>query len=514
MSLRGEPENYASTGAEKEIRVIERLALIGAILSSAFLFVTPFLPYLDYPNHVARFALLGKYQDTPAFNEFYSVNPIFVPNLGFDLLAVNLSKVLPADLATRLILAGCLFSASFGWAKLLLRLVGQPLPLVVAIPLFTISYSVYTGFLNFLLGMAIMPWIIWWFRRWLEDRKPFDYLVFVALALACFVSHALSAMLSLLVAVAVNILWEAKQDQKRWSVAGWTLPPVLLMGVLLKLSPSSGEFSRIEFGTLRHKLAIPLIALKGPTWKWDFALYGLILLLLLAAWGSKSARWDRRGVILACLITAIAVATPTALAVAANLDHRLGYFLPLFLVAFAVFPKSPVKVAVIALGLVGARTVWLGKHALDSAAVGAQAQAELLKLPADAVVFNIPLGRDTNWRLEEYNPSILNLPHVALWQRPMMISGLYSYPTQQPLIYSEVGTQLNYLGIAPSVTSNAFHNDVMVCRFRTPESYKDRAYLFVSSLQGLPSPLPAGLSEVAKGTKFWIFKMEAESSKE
>ncbi len=494
--------------------MIERLALLAAILSSAVVLLTPFLPYLDYPNHVARFALLGKFQSTALFNEFYRVNPIFVPNLGFDLLAVNLSKILPADLATRLILACCLFSASFGWAKLLLRLVKQPLPFVVAIPLFTVSYSLYTGFLNFLLGMAIMPWIVWWYRSWLESKRPAAYALFFGLAVACFVSHALSAMLSILVAVAVSFLWEIEGVKKRLSIVGWSVPPVLLMGVLLKLSPSSGEFSRIDFGTLKHKLAIPLIALKGPTWKFDFAIYALVAVLLLGALVLKSAKWDRRGTLLAGCLLAIAIATPTALAVAANLDHRLGYFFPMLLAGVAVFPKHSVKVATVALVLVGVRSAWLGKHALQSVPTCVAAQTALLNLPEDAIVFNLPLGRDTNWRLEEYNPSILNLPHMAIWQRPMMISGLYSYPTQQPLVCSEVGSKLNYLGVAPTVTSSAFADDVAVCLSRLNEAgdaYKNRAYLFVTSLEGLPSPLPQGLKEVAKGPRYWIFKLEGAS---
>lgn len=494
----------------QEIRQIERLALIAAILSSAVVLLTPFLPYLDYPNHVARFALLGKFQNTALFNEFYRVNPIFVPNLGFDLLAVNLSKILPADLATRLILACCLFSASFGWAKLLLRLVRQPLPLVVAIPLFTVSYSLYTGFLNFLLGMAIMPWIVWWYRSWLESKRLAAYALFFGLAIGCFVSHALSAMLSILVAVAVSFLWEIEGVKRRSPIVGWSVPPVLLMGVLLKLSPSSGEFSRIEFGTLKHKLAIPLIALKGPTWKFDFAIYALVAIVLLISLVLKAAKWDRKGLLLAGFLLASAIATPTALAVAANLDHRLGYFFPMLIAASAISSTNSVRIATVALALVGVRSVWLGKHALQSAAVCSVAQTALLNLPEDSVVFNLPLGRDTNWRLEEYNPAILNLPHVALWKRPMMISGLYSYPTQQPLVYSEVGTALNFLGLAPNVSFNTFHGDILTCRNRlnmTGRAYNERAYAFVSSLEGLPTPIPEGLQEVARGPKFWIFRI-------
>jgi len=493
--------------------------LIGiALIALLPILSTRYLPYLDYPNHVARFALLGKHQGSDIFQAFYRVNPIFVPNLGFDILAVNLSKFMHAADATRLVLAGAIFAGITGWGKLILKLGNGFQPFVVCIPLFFYSYAVFAGFLNFVLGMGLVPWIVYLYRLYLERRSPELLIAYLLLAITCFVSHALSSLIAVFFSVVVNLLWkpgtsanvgDGSVGKVSWQkVVLGALAPLPVMAILLKLSPSSGEFSRIVFGSLKHKMGLTILALRSPTFTLDMIILGAITLIAAFLLVTKRATLSKKAVIFAGICWLLAVLTPTALSIAANMDHRLGYFAPMVLLAFIEVRQMKFLAVVAVLLLTGLRSGLLMKHHLSFEKVSRQAEGALHGLREDAIVFNIPLGRDLIKDPRTYNPALLNLPHVALWERPMMISGLYSYPMQQPMVYSDLGGKLGYLGVSKGVSAAELANDIQECRKRMKETgITTPAFAFVSSPEGLPS-LPKDLVQVAKGPKFWIFKID------
>ena len=86
-------------------------AIIVSLVVTLPLLTTKYLTLFDYPNHVARYGLLSQFQDSPVFRSYFQVNNRFIPNLGFDFLAVNLGKWMSVVIASQLILATSVFSA-------------------------------------------------------------------------------------------------------------------------------------------------------------------------------------------------------------------------------------------------------------------------------------------------------------------------------------------------------------------------------------------------------------------
>jgi hypothetical protein len=148
-------------------------------------------------------------------------------------------------------------------------------------------------------------------------------------------------------------------------------------------------------------------------------------------------------------------------------------------------------------------------HHRSNSEVSRRAEVALHSLREDAIVFNIPLGREITKDPRTYSPALLNLPHVALWEKPMMITGLYSYPMQQPLVYSELGGKLGYLGISKGVSTAELASDLDECRKRIKETGVSKpAFAFVTAPEDFP-PLPNGVVQIAKGPKFRILKIES-----
>ncbi len=79
-------------------------ALLAAVLVLPLL-ATGIPPLVDYPNHLARFAVLTAAGADPALDRLFTVHWAFYPNLATDLLVPPLARLMPLEAAGRVMVA-------------------------------------------------------------------------------------------------------------------------------------------------------------------------------------------------------------------------------------------------------------------------------------------------------------------------------------------------------------------------------------------------------------------------
>ncbi len=77
------------------------LAVLLCVILLAPLALVDVPPLLDYPNHLARAAVLAFGSDDPVLSRIYAAHWTVIPNLGTDLVLPPLLRVLSIHLAGR-----------------------------------------------------------------------------------------------------------------------------------------------------------------------------------------------------------------------------------------------------------------------------------------------------------------------------------------------------------------------------------------------------------------------------
>jgi hypothetical protein len=187
-----------------------RLYWAGVALVLASLFVTRLLPCVDYPQHLALSDLARRLAD-PASSEAatYQLN-YFTYNGLFHLTVAWLSRLLPIELAGRLVVAASL-AALAGAVVALLRVLRRP---VIYAALFTpilFSFSVGWGFVNYTLATAIAGWALVFVARAAVRPAVLDVMAVGVLGLACAFAHVLAMLILCLgaAAIALEAAWRA-----------------------------------------------------------------------------------------------------------------------------------------------------------------------------------------------------------------------------------------------------------------------------------------------------------------
>ena len=151
------------------------------------------LPLLDYPNHMARFLMLG--MDEQALRKLgFTVYEALQLNLAADLIVPLLAQAFGVEQATRIYVITCL-TATCGAVVALARVVnGRWTVASFACALFATSTWVMMGFLNFLGGVALALWsgVLLYVIR--SRALPLRVLVGAALMAVCGIAHVASMM--------------------------------------------------------------------------------------------------------------------------------------------------------------------------------------------------------------------------------------------------------------------------------------------------------------------------------
>ena len=397
------------------------------------LLVTGLLPLVDYPAHLARVELLA---DPPAgADAFYLPSWAVLPNLALEMVAVPLSRVLPAPLAVDLFCALALLLLVWGGARLNRAAAGVASPLGLCPALLAYNVIFAFGFLNFVFGLGLA--LLALARHIEETDQSLARRVAreSAFALALFFSHIVALAVYVLAAAAHDAA--ARRQHLRRDLA--VLAAALVAPVLLLLaSPTRHEAALLAYQPLSSKLA-KLVAMPETgqgIWDTVFALATLGLLAALLLF--RLARLNRPLALVALALAAVFLAAPYRFATAENVDTRLP--LVVLAVFFAAFELTCAgararAVAAALAALFAFRVATTTLHHARSGRALATVRADLAAaVPPGSLLFTAREVTAPSWLPRDWNPPLTHASELLLLERPIFAATLFTHPTQQPLV--------------------------------------------------------------------------------
>jgi hypothetical protein len=230
------------TSAERPRRLVFVVATLAAFVALIPVYATRFLPFNDYPFHLARMVILSQLNNT-IFARFYTEGSFLLPNMAMDAVVVPLSLLLGPELAARVFVELTLMAILFGtvalhWAAHR-RFSVWPLLAVMVLHNGILRF----GFLNYLFGTGLALWAsaLWMVLRpgWLRFAAT---LVASVLVMYC---HMEAFCLFAVVAGSVAMMraYEEWRQHASWTVlrdlAYAASPFFLTIALFLLVSPTA-----------------------------------------------------------------------------------------------------------------------------------------------------------------------------------------------------------------------------------------------------------------------------------
>ena len=160
---------------------------IGLVLAPLFTANIPAL--VDYPNHLVRMHVLTQISTNDALAEVYRVRWSAVPNLAMDAIVPPLVALVGLFNAGKVFLGMILILTVIGTAILHRSLYGRIGLWPLAVLPFVYNYVLALGFLNFLFGIALVPFAL---AGWLKTKHwplPHRLGVFALVTTVLYLSH-------------------------------------------------------------------------------------------------------------------------------------------------------------------------------------------------------------------------------------------------------------------------------------------------------------------------------------
>ena len=485
-------------------------AILGAV-SMVPIAVTEILPYLDYPNHLARAKVLAHYGENPFYAEFWRPAWAVLPNILTDLLLVAAAKVLPITLAGRVVQGLIILTIGLGVAVARRELIGRYDALGFGGLLLAYGFPIQMAFLNFSLGVGLLLLLFALHVR-LRERGSAGYLLaMVPGAIGLFLCHLMAFALFLIIVLA----WEFGRGEPRARLqtlcrlgAASVIPAVLFL-----LSPTNGQVSGWVSSTPMVKLkAIPLSFSSGDL-ATDLLFLALLVLMGWRVWKAKF-RWDRSALTVLGLLFALFVVAPFGLGSTGNLDNRIPYVIGILAITFLLpangdEPRT-LRTSQLAGIVIGALAVHAGMLGVVSWKRGRsidQARAQIRTLPAGSLLFNAVDKAEPVWRFSTWNPPVPNLHTVALIDGDVFPSGLFMIRGQQPLLMRSGLDALYWARAGEGLQPTELAREIAENLRPLPQEIRRRPRFLM--MCGPESVSPA-LELFARGPRYAIYRLPSE----
>ncbi|HEX4191829.1 MAG TPA: hypothetical protein VHY80_01980 [Stellaceae bacterium] len=435
-----------------------RLALLAVCPALTVpLFVTTIPPLLDYPNHLARMAVLAAAGHDAELAQIYAIDWHLAPNLGVDLVVPLLAQIMPLALAGKIFLALALILPLLGTVALHDAVFEKRSwwPLASAVVVY--NAALLAGFLNFAvgIGLAMLGAACW--VRLRHDARPQILAGALILAMLFFV-HAFAAAFLLMMIVGFELRQERQERNKhaqarRVAKLGLAALPTAALylytwhagdGVPSPLALAQTLWSTQATFDAFHKA----IGAAASFFTYDTGSDLLILIAVMAALAALS------------LARKLAFAWPIAIALALMLAYPflpstiagagwIDTHLPVlagFLVFAGITPRRLGRREIVVLGLAFAALIiarlgvitlaWQGQNA-DLANIAAvltpvKAQDRVLVLVAPETAAG-PASEPVRWRFFIDQPSFWHVAAPALVQHKAFYPQLLADTAKQPL---------------------------------------------------------------------------------
>jgi len=311
--------------------------VIGCVALLVPLWIVRYPPLLDYPNHLASSFVLTHLHDPGVhFSERYEANWSFSPFLATDAVLVGLQRVVPVELAGRIMLSLCVVALPLSvW--FFTRQIQAEYDVTV-LWAFVLTYNLFflVGFVQYSLGIAGCFAVLGLWCRYLDRPSVLRWIGLLAAVMTLYSIHLSGFAMAALVAGVYALA-------KRLSLARLCLSwLVFVPGVLLFLSPGIGAAAghAIVYGSLVRKAGWLLAVLAvhprpvEPANLVVFALFALAVVVLL--WKNPGLRWNRDWVLAAGALFALYLLLPSGYEFQGNfliVDSRLLPFAFIIIVA-------------------------------------------------------------------------------------------------------------------------------------------------------------------------------------
>jgi len=391
------------------------------------------LPLVDYPNHLARMAVLAKLPHDPTLQAFYALAWRPVPDLAMDVLVPPLLRVMPLFVAGKAFVLA-IFLLLAGGTAALHRVLFQRWSAWPCLA-FLVLYDrlLLWGFLNYLFGLGLALCALAAMIALGGRGRVLRLGVGLGVALALYLAH--------LMAFGVYaVLWlghEAAPLLRARHRADWVRFIIAALPVLLALAPMAvggAGGGRIEFADPWRKFDLLFSVFDLYLRPFDIACFAL------AGCGIGYVywrRWLQLAPAMALPLALLAVAylvMPSTVMGATGVDRRLPLALVLVLFGASAWVVERPRVE---RGLLAAAALMFAAR-LAVVAVGWQASG----WEYDAVLVRLDMAAPGSRIAVAFPPSALNVtrtplvhfPTLAAARRDAFVPTLFAEPSQQPLV--------------------------------------------------------------------------------
>jgi hypothetical protein len=395
----------------------------------------------DYPNHLVRDYIIAHYNETPLWQQRYSLDLTPLPNLAIDLFVVPLLRFLPLLVCGKLFLSLAAALYIFGCSELGKSIAGKPNWLALVCALTFYNTELLKGLVNFIFGISVFLCV---FALWLRVRdrmSPMYFSLCALLSMVAFLSHLSSFVLLGIACSTVAFLDFIRHRMLRKLTAelAWLGFPVLLMFAFFRGSGRVGSLIWSLDGKIK------LIQLLSPFRSYNLALIAAVAATLLLCFivmlkGSTVHRTWLVGVVFFVLF----LISPNELFTASNVAER--YVIPCYLMLFLSIEPHWARPQKMAIGIaLIALMASIGNITVNWLSINRQSQQIIAMgglLPEGARVFVLPTWGPGSSRAGARSAlpedRFLNMAQFWTLTRRADVSNLFALPGQQPLVFRQV----------------------------------------------------------------------------
>jgi hypothetical protein len=425
------------------------VALCAVLLAPLALVDVP--PLLDYPNHLARAAVLAFGGSDPILSRIYAAHWTIIPNLGTDLVLPPLLHILPVHLAGRIVVGCAILLPVIGTIAYSRATFGIRSAWPLASALVAYNAALLLGFINFVtaLGIALLiaaGWIKW------RDEYPRRTVALAAVGtIVLFFCHLMGLVFFYILIAGYELerLWSLRT--RRTAALTRVVASAMLaagpLGLYL-ISPLASLSTDTEFASAADKGQQLLLPFANYVLPLDVATGCVVAVFLLACIAKHHCKVTRSSGWSLLLVACLYLATPWAFKGTYFLDVRFaimlgfllfGAMLPIALPRTAMLAAATLFTLLFAIRMAVVGNVWNG-HRQDVA----EMRAVIARVEPGARVFvtsvspeeapgywqNGPLSRwlSNGTRVDYHLTALLLIEQRAFW--PF----LFDNPSQQPVV--------------------------------------------------------------------------------
>jgi hypothetical protein len=391
------------------------------------------LPLVDYPNHLARMAVLARLPHDATLAQFYRVVWQPIPNLAMDAIVPPLLGSMPLEVAGKSFVLLTFLLLAGGPALLHRALTGRWSVWTLLAFLFLFGRLLLWGVLNYLFGLGLAFCALALLAAIAKRGAGLRLIVGSIAAVAIYFAHLMAFGIYALILIGIEatpLLRAPGQTLRRLAIAA--LPLAVPLAIWLA-SGSGGAL--VAFSPPLRKLDLLYSTFDLYHRPFDIACFALFVMVLAVAFGRRwLALAPSFALPLALLVLAYLV-MPTQIAGASGVDRRMPLAIALLLCAGTswVAPRPQLEWrllgAAAVMFVVRIAAVALSWHMSDVEYRPLVASLDTLPVGARLAIAAPPEAVNV-----QATP-LLHLPTLAVAARDAFVPTLFALPGQQPVAF-------------------------------------------------------------------------------